>query len=304
MFNMWVKKKKELQSIKEGGKLMGEILSELQKQTRPGMSTWDIDILAEKMILKAGGRPAFKGYKTHFADTPFPSTICVSVNTELVHGIARKDVILKDGDILSIDIGMEWPSSSKKLVKSVKFIKQQVGANGRPPERYSRAGLPLSGYFTDTAITFAVGKISDETAKLLAVTKNALEKAITVAKPGNSIAAIGKAVETYVRSQGDYGIVKDLVGHGVGYKVHEDPHIPNYYDPELEVIKLVPGMVIAIEPMISLSKEYKVKTKKDGWTIEMADGSICAHFEHTIIITEKGNIVATRRPSEQKEKFW
>jgi methionyl aminopeptidase len=241
---MWVKKKKELQQIKEGGKLMGVILSELQKLTKPGMSTWDVDVLAEKMILKVGGRPAFKGYKTHFADTPFPSTICASVNTELVHGIARKDVVLKDGDILSVDIGMVYPYKKSKDLKS-----------------------KINGFYTDTAITFAVGKISDETAKLLRVTKGALEKAIAAALPGNSIAAIGKAVENYVRSQGEYGIVRELVGHGVGYKVHEDPHIPNYYDSELEVIKLVPGMVIAIEPMISLSKEYRVKTKKDGWAI-------------------------------------
>lgn len=288
---MWVKKKKELQQIKEGGKLMGEILSELQKQTKPGMSTWDVDVLAEKMILKVGGRPAFKGYKTHFADTPFPSTICASVNTELVHGIARKDVVLKDGDILSIDIGMEYPYKKSKD-PSARIIS---GSDGKSK---------INGFYTDTAITFAVGKIPDETAKLLKVTKEALEKAIAAAKPGNSIAAIGKAVEKYVHSQGEYGIVRELVGHGVGYKVHEDPHIPNYYDSELEVIKLVPGMVIAIEPMVSISREYRVKTKKDGWTIEMADGSICAHFEHTLIITDKGNVVVTRRPAEQKEKFW
>ncbi len=280
MFDMLVKNKKELQKIKEGGALMGEILRELFKKTKAGMSTWDVDVLAEKMIREVGGKPAFKGYKTNFADTPFPSTICASVNTDLVHGIARRDVILKDGDIFSIDIGMEWPAP-------------QVGKNKL-----------VQGYYTDTAITMAVGTISDETKKLLHVTKQALEYGIQAAKPGNSVASIGRAIQEYVNAEGEYGIVEDLVGHGVGHAVHEEPAIPNYYDPSLEKIKLVPGMVIAIEPMISLSKEFRVKTKKDGWTIGMLDGSICAHSEHTLIITEKGNVVVTRRPGEGREKLW
>lgn len=266
---MQIKKKPELQLIKEGGKLMGQILADLKRMTKPGMSTFDVDKLAEKMILEVGGKPAFKGYKAHFADTPFPSTICASVNTELVHAIARKNVILKDGDIFSIDIGMEYPSKN------------------------------IQGFFTDTAITFPIGTISSEKQKLLEVTKKALEEGIKAAAPGKSIAAIGKAIETYVKKQGKYGIVRDLVGHGVGYKVHEEPVIPNYYDPSLESIKLIPGMVIAIEPMLSITGEYRVRTKKDGWTIEMLDGSLCAHFEHTLIITKTGNIVVTRRPGEK-----
>jgi methionyl aminopeptidase len=290
---MFIKTKREIKFIKEGGKLMGEILSKLQKLTKPGMSLYDVDVLAEKMILEVGGKPAFKGYKTHFAKTAFPSTICASVNTELVHGIARKDVVLKEGDIFSIDIGMEWPKLNFKSK-----ISKSKSAKDRNEDTF------LRGYFTDTAITFAVGKIPDETKKLLAVTKEALEQGIKAAVPGNSVAAIGKAVEKYVRRQGDYGIVRDLVGHGVGHEVHEEPSIPNYYDASLESIILKPGMVIAIEPMLSLSKEYRVRTKADGWTIEMVDKSLCAHFEHTLVITEKGNVVVTRRPGEGREVLW
>jgi methionyl aminopeptidase len=290
---MFIKTKREIKFIKEGGKLMGEILGKLQKLTKPGMSLYDVDVLAEKMILQVGGKPAFKGYKTHFSKTAFPSTICASVNTELVHGIARKDVILKDGDIFSIDIGMEWPKlNSKSKILNPKTKKEKD------------ENISLRGYFTDTAITLAIGEIPEETKKLLAVTKEALEQGIKAAQPGKSIAEIGKAVEKYVRSQGQYGIVRDLVGHGVGHEVHEEPNIPNYYDPTLEAITLKPGMVIAIEPMLSLSKEWRVKTKADGWTIEMIDKSLCAHFEHTLVITEKGNVVVTRRPGEGREVFW
>ena len=256
---------------------MGEILEKLAVLCRPGISSGEIDEQAEKMIIKAGGRPAFKGYKTSVADRPFPATICASFNEEIVHGIPRKDRVLKDGDIFSIDIGMCWPENSRRFIKSIKS--------------------KVKGVFSDTAVTVVIGEVSEKIQKLVDVTQQSLEEGIKVAQPGNSVAAIGRAVETYVQSQGKYGIVRDLVGHGVGHKVHEDPHIPNYYDPALESVILRPGMVIAIEPMISLGG-WQVETMGDGWTIRMKDKSSCAHFEHTIIITEQGNIVATRRPSE------
>lgn len=267
---MLIKSLTDIKNIEENGKRMGEILEKLTALCRPGVSALEIDLRAERLIKRAGGRPAFKGYRTNKADRPFPGTICASVNEELVHGIARKGLVLKDGDIFSIDIGMAWP----------------VSKTARP-------------VFSDTAVTIAIGEIPAETMKLLAVTKQALEEGIRAAMPGNSVAMIGKAVESYVKSQGKYGIVRDLVGHGVGHQVHEEPYIPNYYDPELESVKLVPGMVIAIEPMIALGKP-DVITKSDGWTIKMKDNSRCAHFEHTIIITEAGNVVATRRPGEKR----
>jgi methionyl aminopeptidase len=265
-----IKTRQEINQILQGGKIMGGILENLGKMVRPGMSTAEVDAAAEKMILEAGGKPAFKNYQNHPKDTPFPSTICASINEELVHGIARKDVILKDGDIFKIDIGMEWP----------------MGKNGK-------------GYFTDTAITVVVGnKMSKEVKKLLEVTAESLEVGIRAAKPGSSVADIGRAIQKYVESQGGYGIVRDLVGHGVGHAVHEDPRVPNYYDRSLEKVILKPGMVIAIEPMIALG-DWQVETGPDGWTIVMSDGKMCAHFEHTVVITDKGNKVATRRPGEK-----
>ncbi len=266
-----IKKPEEIKQITQACKLTGEILEKLQSLTKPGMSTLDVDVLAEKMIRDAGGRPAFKGYTTGHGDTPFPSTICASVNEQLVHAIATKEKILKDGDIFTIDIGMQWPF---------------------------KKGVP--GYYTDTAITFVVGKSKPtaEIQKLLDVTRDSMYAGIAAAVPGNSVADIGRAVENYVKSQGKYGIVRDLVGHGVGHEVHEDPRIPNYYDARNEKIKLKPGMVIAIEPMIALGT-WKVKMADDGWTIVMADNSMCAHFEHTVVITETGNVIVTKRPSEK-----
>lgn len=262
---MYIKSPQDIKNMRENGKYMGEILEKLAAKSRPGVSTWEIDQLAEKLIKKAGGRPAFKGYKTAVADRPFPATICASLNSELVHGIPRKNIFLRDGDIFSIDIGMEWPLKK--------------------------------GVFSDTAITVAIGTISDATKKLFDVTRQALEEGIKAAQPGASIARIGEAVERYVKSQGKYGVVRDLVGHGVGHALHEEPFIPNYYDKSLENTFLKTGMIIAIEPMISLGS-WKVETMSDGWTIKMADDSLSAHFEHTVIITEDGNFVATRRPHE------
>lgn len=268
---MLIKNAEEIKLIKEGGDIMGRILEELAAMCKPGVDVFDIDKAAEEKIIAAGGRPAFKGYKTKFADTAFPATICASRNEELVHGIPKKGTILKDGDIFTVDIGMEWPA---------------------PIPGKSR------GYYTDTAVTVPIGKIAPKTRELLRVTQESLEAGIRAIKPGNTVADIGRAVEDYIKSQGKYGIVRDLVGHGVGHQVHEEPRIPNYYDRNLEYIILKPGMVIAVEPMVSLGT-WKVKTADDGWTIVMGDGSLSAHFEHTIIITKSGHIVATRRPGEK-----
>lgn len=259
----YIKTPEEQKQILKGGKVLGVILEKIVKAVKPGVTSLEIDKLAEKLIKKAGGRPAFKGYKNKKGDPPFPTTICACVNEELVHGIARADQKLKNVDIFSIDIGMEW-----------------------------------KGYFTDTAITVVVGEIPKTTKELLRVTKEALEIGIEAAKPGNTVADIGRAIEQFVKSQGDYGIVRDLVGHGVGHAVHEDPRVPNYYDKEMENWVLEPGVVIAIEPMIAVG-HHAIETAEDGWTVRMKDRSLCAHFEHTVVITESGNVVATRRPSER-----
>ncbi len=264
----YVKKLEETKKIEEGGKLIGEILEKISKMVKPGISTWEIDQEAERLIKEIGGRPAFKNYKPRITDTPFPGTICASINNELVHGIPSKERILKEGDIFSMDIGMEYPLGKEQ------------------------------GYYTDTALTVPVGKLNKKTYELLNVTSEALEEGIVMCKPGNTIADIGRAIEDYVKSQGKYGIVRDLVGHGVGHKPHEEPAVPNFYAKELESWVLEPGVVIAIEPMITLGT-HEVETAEDRWTILTADNSLNAHFEHTVIITEDEPIVATRRPSEK-----
>ena len=263
----YIKKPEEVRAIVEGGKHMGAILEKLAAMVRPGLSALELDKKAEQLIRESGGSPAFKGYQPRRSDAPFPTTICASLNDELVHGIPTKDKIPKAGDIFSIDIGMKW-----------------------------------RGFYTDTALTVGVGSISPEAQKLLDVTREALEVGIRECVVGNTVADIGLAIERYVKSQGKYGIVRDLVGHGVGHAVHEDPRVPNYYDKSLSSWTLEPGVVIAIEPMITLGSR-KVVTADDGWTILTEDKSLCAHFEHTVVITADGPIVATRRPSEISSQF-
>lgn len=268
---MLIKPKKDILRLKKSGKILGKILFDLTLLCKPGVSTMEIDTIAEKMILEAGGIPAFKHYRTDKSDPPFPATICASLNNEIVHGIPSKDVILKNGDIFSIDIGMKYPGEDLK--------------NG------------VRSVFTDTATTVIIGKIPKKTKDLLHVTKNSLEAAISIVKAGVPLAEIGRAVEDYVKSQGNYGIIRDLSGHGVGHAVHEDPWIPNFYVKELEDFILEEGMVLAIEPMVTTGG-YKIRTASDKWTIETADQSLCAHFEHTLVVTKKGCTVVTRRPNE------
>ena len=263
---MLIKSKTEIKKLIDGGKILGQILAELSQICVAGKNTYEIDKKAEELILQAGGKPAFKNYQGDPSDLPFPSTICACINEQIVHAPASKKVILKDGDIFTIDIGME-----------------------------------KDGLFTDTAITLAIGKVDSKVKELMRITKQALEEGIKAVKPGNSVADIGRAIQNYVNSQGKYGIIRELVGHGVGHGVHEEPVIPNYYDKKLESFKLKPGMVLAIEPMVSLGN-WRVKNGPDNISIVMADGSICAHYEHTVIVTEKGCDVITRRPGEEKEK--
>jgi len=286
-----IKTKEEIALITEGGRRMGEILAELEKMIKPGVSAWEIDQEAEKLIHKAGGKPAFKGYQPRSSDTPFPGTVCVCINDELVHGIPTKEKVIRAGDIVSLDIGMEWPS------QTTDYRLQTTDTRQKSVVRSPKSDSQHKGYFTDTALTVAVGEVKDEARRLLEVTKQALEIGMAQCKPVNTIADIGRAIETYVRAQGNYGIVRDLVGHGVGHKPHEAPAVPNYYSRELEGWKLEPGVVIAIEPMITLGG-HEITTDPDRWTIRTQDRSLCAHFEHTIIITGDKPIVATRRSNE------
>lgn len=241
------KTKQEIDKIREGGKILHGILRATAKLVKPGISTAVLNDFAEKEIVKAGGRPSFKNYGTK--DNPFPAGLCTSLNDVVVHGIPSKKEILQEGDIVGLDIGMEY-----------------------------------KGFYTDTAITVPVGNVSAETQKLLEVTEKALQAGIDQARVGNRIGDIGAAIEVYANKAG-LGVVRDLVGHGVGYDVHEDPQVPNYgrahTGPELKE-----GMVLAIEPMFNLGTHKLVFDDYDGWTISTADGKYSAHFEHTIAVTK------------------
>ncbi len=251
-----LKSKEEIKIMREGGKRHAEILKLVAAEAKPGVSTKALDDLAFKLIKEGGDKPAFKGYTPEGVSYPYPASLCVSINDEIVHGIPNKKVLLQEGDIVSLDLG-----------------------------------LVHKGLITDGAITVAVGKISKEAKELIRVTKKALELAVAAAQPGNRVGDIGHAVESYIKPLG-YGIVKILSGHGVGYSVHEDPYIPNF-GKKGKGEKLVPGMVIAIEPMVNIGTE-DVYVTEDEYTFITKDGKLSAHFEHTVAITEKGPVILTK----------
>ena len=244
-----IKTPEEIKIIREGCKNLAIVLHKVAEKVAPGVSTKDLDIYAEKIIREMGDTPAFLNYRPEGASTPFPATICISVNDEVVHGIPNKYRILKEGDIVSLDLGTKH-----------------------------------KGLFTDMALTIPVGKVSDNNLKLLQTTEKALQVGIDAAQAGNTVGDIGYAIENYVHSQGKYGIVEVLAGHGVGKHIHEDPFIPNFGKKGTGA-KLVPGMIVAIEPMINLGTK-NVTIDDDDWTFRTADRKNSAHFEHTILITE------------------
>lgn len=248
-----IKTPSEIETIAEGGKILHDILLKTAELVKPGISTWDLNIFAELMIEKAGGYPSFKNYGRK--KNPFPAGLCTSVNNEVVHGIPSQRVILKNGDIVGLDIGMEY----KKL-------------------------------FTDTAITVGVGEITETAKKLSEITKKCLSLGIAQVRPGAKIGDIGFAIQTFAEKSG-FSVVRDLVGHGVGYAVHEDPSIPCFGKKNTgETLR--EGMVIAIEPMLC-EHEYFLKVDADGWTIRTSDGGLSAHFEHTLAVTKNGARILT-----------
>lgn len=244
-----IKTKEEIEILREGGKRLATVLNKVRDIVAPGVSTKDLDVYAEKLIREMGDTPAFLNYRPAGARTPFPASLCVSVNDEIVHGIPKKNHILKEGDIVSIDLGVKH-----------------------------------KGLFTDMAMTVPVGVIAPNVAKLLDDTEQALMAGINAAVGGASIGDIGHAIESFVRAKGNYGIVEELAGHGVGRAIHEDPYIPNFGKAGRGE-KLVPGMVVALEPMLNLGTK-KVTIDDDDWTFRTADRKKSAHFEHTILITE------------------
>lgn len=245
-----IKTPEEIEKLREGGRRLASVLHTVKEKVTPGVSTWELDKYAEELIKEMGDTPAFLNYKPAGADKPFPASLCVSVNDEVVHGIPSKEKILKEGDIVSLDLGLKH-----------------------------------EGLFTDMAVTVPVGEVSRGNRKLLEVTEKALEVGIDAALGGNTVGDVGYAIESFIRAQkgNAYGIVDILSGHGVGRAIHEDPYIPNFGKPG-KGEKLVPGMVVAIEPMINNGTK-NVTIDEDGYTIRTADGKKSAHFEHTILIT-------------------
>lgn len=237
-----IKSAREIELMREAGKILAKVHDELGNAIKPGMSTKEVDIIGEQLIRKYNCIPSFLNYNG------YPASICVSVNDEVVHGIPNKKRILQDGDIVSLD-----------------------------------AGVIYKGYHSDSARTIAVGTISPEAQKLIDVTKQSFFEGIKMAKAGNHLYDISAAIDAYV-SQFGYGIVRDLVGHGIGSKLHEDPQIPNFAQ-RRRGLKLEAGMTLAIEPMINMGRA-DVEWLDDDWTVVTEDGSLSAHYENTILITD------------------
>ncbi len=251
-----IKTKEEIEVLKEGGKILAEVLKKISEFAKPGISTGFLNQKAREMILTRGALPSFEGYKSSFSNRPYPAAMCASLNNVVVHGLPSEKVILKEGDILKLDLGVKYKN-----------------------------------FFTDAAITIGIGKMIDEKNKLINITKRALELAINAVKPGNHIGDIGYAIENYVEGE-EISVVKTLVGHGVGYAVHEEPNIPNY-GKRGEGPVLKSGMVLAIEPMVTL-ESGEVKLSEDGFGYETVDGSLSAHFEHTVAVTDNSCLVLTK----------
>lgn len=255
-----VKNPEQIEGIKASCELLAQVMLEVGKHVKEGITPKQLDAIAERLMIEAGGKPAFKGYRTSHGGTPFPSTICASVNDEVVHGLGNSEYVLKQGDIIGIDCGVN-----------------------------------LNGYYSDMARTFAIGDVDESVKKLMDVTRKSLDKGIEQIAPGKSIYQISKSIEDYIQPNG-LGIVKGFAGHGVGLQVHEDPWIPNYVDDDLrDSLSLVmqPGHVFAIEPMVTLGTD-EVEIMDDGWTVKTTDGSYSAHFEDTVLVTESGHEILTR----------
>ena len=251
-----IKTPKEIELLRESGKRLATVLQALKNAVKPGVSTKDLDILAEKLIRQGGDEPSFLNYTPYGAKTAFPASLCVSLNDEIVHGIPSAACIIRDGDVVSIDLG-----------------------------------LTHQGMITDAALSVSVGKVRAEVAQLLTETERALYEGIKAIHAGGHIGDIGVAVER-VAEEHHYGIVRELGGHGVGHKVHEEPYIPNYGKKGVgPVLKL--GMVLALEPMFMLGGDA-IRLMPDGYTIVTKDGSTAAHFEHTIVITQHGAEILTK----------
>ncbi len=249
-----IKTNEEIKIMREANRIIAVILAEIEDMITPGINTYELDQWAEKRIVGFNAKPAFKGYIS--GNRIFPATLCTSINEEVVHGIPSRNRVLKDGDIIGIDVGCIF-----------------------------------KGYYGDGAYTYPVGQVSEQARQLMDTCHKALYVGIEKASNGNRVSDISKAIDRFVTPKG-YGIVRDLTGHGVGKNLHEDPQILNYDDGE-KGKKLKENMTLAIEPMINLGT-YRVKTLSDSWTVVTEDGSLSAHYEHTIAVTANGPEILTR----------
>jgi methionyl aminopeptidase len=240
----------ELEKMRAANALVADVLAELARMVSAGVTTSELDAAAEKLVRAGGAEPAFKGYRG------YPSTLCASVNDQVVHGIPSA-LALVEGDIISLDMGVK-----------------------------------LNGYYGDSAVTVPVGRVSEEAATLLRVTQESLEKGIAQVRLGGRISDIGHAIQQHVEAHG-FSVVREFVGHGIGAALHEEPQIANYGEPGRGP-RLAEGMTLAIEPMVNVGRPA-VKVLADGWTAVTKDGSLSAHFEHTVAVTKAGPLVLTRR---------
>jgi methionyl aminopeptidase len=248
----------EIERMRRANQFVALVLSQLEAAVAPGVTTADLDRLAERLVRDGGAEPAFKGYRG------YPATLCASVNEQVVHGIPSASCVLKAGDIVSLDIGVK-----------------------------------LDGFYGDSAVTVAVGDVPDATHQLLRVTNEALEGGIRHVQVGGRLSDIGHAIQGWVESHG-FSVVREFVGHGIGERLHEEPQIPNYGSPGRGP-KLAEGMVLAIEPMVAMGRP-ETKVLADGWTAVTRDGSLAAHFEHTVAVTANGPLVLTARQTAPAEK--
>lgn len=249
------KSQAELAIMREAGRIVAEVLDHLEAMIRPGVSTKELDEAAEELIRRRGAEPAFKGYRG------YPATLCTSVNEEIVHGIPRRERKLREGDIISVDVGVRF-----------------------------------RGFYGDAARTFPVGTIAPEHGRLLEVTRRALDLAIEQARVGKRLSDISATVQRYVESHG-FSVVRDFVDHGIGRNLHEEPQVPNFGEPG-QGPRLKEGMTLAIEPMVNLGGPG-ARILEDRWTAVTADGKWSAHFEHTVAVTESGPVILSARDGEK-----
>jgi methionyl aminopeptidase len=241
---VYLRDQNEVEAIRRSAQLVAKTLQMLKREAKPGVTTRELDRMAERFIRDHGGKPAFKGYRG------FPASFCPAINDEVVHGIPGERR-LEEGDILGLDVGVQ-----------------------------------MDGYFGDAAITVPVGKVSNEAVQLMDVTRAALMAGIAEAKPGNRVGDISRAIQSYAEERG-YSVVRALVGHGIGREMHEEPQVPNHVTPGRPGPKLQAGQVLAIEPMVNIGGP-DVLTQADGWTVVTKDGSLSAHFEHTVLVGGDG----------------